>query len=57
MLFINPTDRQVLPISYGEVFRKDGYKKQLFNVFHNNIFDYRNRLEKHIGRHVKLLKV
>lgn len=55
-VFENNTDRQVLHISYGEVFKLDKYKQKLFSVFNSNISDYWNRLEKHIGRHVELLE-
>jgi len=54
-VFNNPTDRQVLHISYGEVFKKAEMKRRLFNVFNDNISDYWDRLENHIGRHVELL--
>lgn len=56
-VFINPTDRQVLHISYGEVFKKSDFKQRMFEVFNSNLQDYWSRLEKHIGRHVELLNV
>ncbi len=54
-VFDNPTDRQVLHVSYGEVFKDIDMKHRLFNAFNMNITDYWDRLEKHIGRHVRLL--
>ncbi|MBI9101327.1 MAG: hypothetical protein JEY99_02850 [Spirochaetales bacterium] len=54
-VFKNPTDRQVLHISYGEVFKMAEMKRRLFYVFNNNISDYWDRLENHIGRHIEML--
>jgi len=56
-VFNNPTDRQILHISYGEVFGDSEMKRRLFDLLNAHISDYWKRLEKHIGRHIKLLDI
>ncbi|NQT59972.1 MAG: hypothetical protein HQ557_13395 [Bacteroidetes bacterium] len=54
-VFDNPTDRQVMHIAYGEMFKDAELKTQIFKVLQEHISLYWERLEKHIGRHLELL--
>lgn len=54
-VFQNPTDRQVLHVSYGELFKDDVLKERFFSCLDKIIEDYWEALEGHIGRHLQLL--
>ncbi|MDT8297780.1 MAG: tagaturonate epimerase family protein [Spirochaetaceae bacterium] len=55
-VFANPTDRQVLHVSYGELFKDAGLKAQFFQQIKKSIELYWNALKSHIGRHLELLE-
>jgi len=54
-IFDNPTDRQVLHVSYGEVFKNLELKDHIFDLLRCNIEEYWDRLDSHIGYHLELL--
>jgi hypothetical protein len=55
-VFTNPTDRQVLHVSYGELFKDAELKSRFFQQIRGSIEVYWDALEAHIGRHLELLK-
>ncbi len=55
-VFNNPTDRQVLHVSYGEMFRNRELKEDLFHLLKINVEIYWKKLEEHIAKHITLLK-
>lgn len=55
-VFTNPTDRQVLHVSYGELFKDSELKSRFFQQIRSSIEVYWDALEAHIGRHLELLK-
>ena len=56
-VFLNPTDRQVLHVCYGELFKNKVIKKQFFITLRKNIVMYWDALEAHIGKHLKALGI
>ena len=54
-VFTNATDRQVLHVSYGEMFRDANLKARYFARLRAFIEAYWAALEAHIGRHLELL--
>ena len=55
-VFSNPTDRQVLHVSYGEMFKDAQLKKRFFECLRKSIEAYWDALKVHIGRHLELLE-
>lgn len=56
-LFTNDDARQVIHITYGEIFKNASLKERFFAALNANIEEYWLALEKHIGRHLELLGV
>ncbi len=54
-LFANNDARQVIHITYGEIFKNASLKEGFFAALNDNIEEYWLALEKHIGRHLELL--
>jgi hypothetical protein len=54
-IFENSDARQVLHISYGEMFSSGELKKEIFDTIDMYIEHYWKELERHIGRHTRLL--
>ncbi len=54
-VFDNNTDRQILHISYGEIFKKVEYKERFFTALNENIEEYWKRLDVHISNHIEKL--
>lgn len=54
-LFDNDDARQVIHITYGEIFKNGSLKERFFAALNDNIEEYWLALEKHIGRHLELL--
>ena len=55
-VFGNTTERQVMHVSYGEIFKDAELKNRFFAQLRNSIEEYWAALEAHIGRHLALLK-
>lgn len=55
-VFRNTTDRQVLHVSYGELFKDTDLKDLFFTRLRHSIKEYWSALEAHIGRHLELLR-
>lgn len=56
-LFANNDARQVIHITYGEIFKNASLKERFFAALSDNMEEYWLALEKHIGRHLELLGV
>lgn len=56
-LFNNPDSRQVLHITYGEMFTDNSLKEDLFKTLEQHIEHYYEQLQEHIGDHLRLLEV
>ena len=56
-VFDNPTDRQVLHITYGEVLSNKEHGNRLKDILKANIEMFWDRIYDHIGRHLELLDV
>jgi len=56
-VFLNPDDRQVLHVSYGEILREKILREKIFKVLGENIKSYWDSLEEHIGKHLESLGV
>ena len=56
-LFQNNNVRQVLHIAYGELFKAEGIKEDIYETLNDNIEDYYHSLNRHIGRHLELLNI
>jgi len=54
-LFANDDARQVIHITYGEIFKNASLKERFFAALNDNIEEYWLALEEHIGRHLELL--
>ncbi len=53
----NPDARQVLHITYGEMLSDSTIKDEIYSALFKHLEEYWENLEKHIGRHLKLLGV
>jgi len=56
-LFNNPDSRQVLHITYGEMFTNNSLKEDIFKTLEQHIEHYYEQLQDHIGNHLRLLGV
>jgi len=56
-LFNNPDSRQVLHITYGEMFTDNSLKEDIFKTLEQHIEHYYKQLQDHIGDHLRLLGV
>lgn len=54
-VFNNDTDRQVMHVSYGELFKDVDLKTRFFQSMRKNLDEYWAALDGHIGRHLKTL--
>lgn len=52
----NPANRQVLHISYGEIFKNGSLKQRFFGCLEQNITDYWDSLKNHMGKHLETLE-
>ncbi len=56
-LFVNADVRQLLHITYGEMLASSDLRRRLYARLEEHIEDYWQALERHIGRHLDLLRV
>jgi tagaturonate epimerase len=56
-LLQNNDIRQVLHITYGEMFKNKEFKKELYQILNDNIEAYWASVSNHIGKHLDLLGV
>jgi hypothetical protein len=49
--------RRVLHITYGELLREAGFKERFFQALESHLEEYWAMLQRHIGRHLELLRV
>jgi hypothetical protein len=57
ILFENDAFRQVLHITYGEIFSSSSLKHNLYRILRAHLHDYWDVLESHIGKHVEMIYV
>ncbi len=56
-IFTNPTDRQVLHVSYGELMKNPDMRTAIYETLRKNYRLYRSMTGEHIHRHLSLLGI
>jgi hypothetical protein len=56
-VFDNPSDRQVLHVSYGEILKRENLRERLYMLLFDHREEYWKSLEEHIGKHLELIGV